>query len=322
MTSDTVEIPAIYSTLSAEKLLDSIVSQYSLSEPLSCQFYCRGFSDTYQVFSSETLFYLRVYRANLRSLEEVKFELDALKYLQENNIKVAAPLRNNNGELVNLVSAPEGERYVIITENAEGESLDLDDSNVCYQFGSAVAQLHQASLGFSSSYSRQLIDSGYLIKQSVNRLEPIYSKFSDKWQYFKRQAQVLINSFDQLIGENIDFGFCHGDLHFANTHNCDNALTFFDFDLCGFGPRAYDLAVLKRFAIANRRQKEWWLPFIGGYQAVRTLSDDDLQLTNLCIRIRHLWETSMMADQRIDTQLWNLTEKTFDNLIRNITLKK
>ena len=38
-------------------------------------------------------------------------------------------------------------------------------------------------------------------------------------------------------------GFCHGDASGGNAHISGRTITFFDFDCCGCGFRAYDVAV-------------------------------------------------------------------------------
>ena len=43
--------------------------------------------------------------------------------------------------------------------------------------------------------------------------------------------------------DGLTLGFCHGDLHPANANVRDGAVTLYDFDYCGWGFRAYDLAV-------------------------------------------------------------------------------
>jgi Ser/Thr protein kinase RdoA (MazF antagonist) len=46
--------------------------------------------------------------------------------------------------------------------------------------------------------------------------------------------------------EDLEVGSCHGDLHGWNAHIDQNmALTVYDFDCCGVGWRAYDIAVFR-----------------------------------------------------------------------------
>jgi thiamine kinase-like enzyme len=40
----------------------------------------------------------------------------------------------------------------------------------------------------------------------------------------------------------LEIGFCHGDFHGGNACQKDGSFTFYDFDCCGWGYRAYDLA--------------------------------------------------------------------------------
>ena len=70
-------------------------------------------------------------------------------------------------------------------------------------------------------------------------------------------------------------GFCHGDFHAANAHLTEgNTVTFFDFDCCGFGYRAYDIAIFKWDSrlMGKEKETERWEAFLRGYMGLRDLS--------------------------------------------------
>ena len=61
-------------------------------------------------------------------------------------------------------------------------------------------------------------------------------------EIFKEELlDVLLN----IPRDELDYGFCHGDFHGLNAHKNNKGITFFDFDCCGFGWRAYDIAVFR-----------------------------------------------------------------------------
>ncbi|MFF0829756.1 phosphotransferase [Brevibacillus sp. NPDC003359] len=80
---------------------------------------------------------------------------------------------------------------------------------------------------------------------------------------------------------------CHGDLQGNfNTNFCeDNTYTHFDFDLCGYGWRAYDLAAFKLSQILIEEDDELveslWNAFLKGYTEVRPLSENDRAAVSL-----------------------------------------
>ena len=54
----------------------------------------------------------------------------------------------------------------------------------------------------------------------------------------------------------LEIGFCHGDFHGWNACEKDGSFTFYDFDCCGWGYRAYDLAVFPwAFAIFQTTER-------------------------------------------------------------------
>jgi Ser/Thr protein kinase RdoA (MazF antagonist) len=71
-----------------------------------------------------------------------------------------------------------------------------------------------------------------------------------------------------------------GDFHGWNVHMAqDHMLTVFDFDCCGVGWRAYDIAVLRWGARLRGKEQARWPSFLCGYGEVRRLSDLNIQAT-------------------------------------------
>src|SRR5688500_499926 len=88
-------------------------------------------------------------------------------------------------------------------------------------------------------------------------------------------------------------GFCHGDLHGGNACETGGAFTFYDFDCCGWGYRAYDLAVFP-WAFAVRREtaervKAMGRAFLKGYARRRTLGPADVEAIAAFVAIRQIW---------------------------------
>ncbi|MCK5922852.1 MAG: hypothetical protein KAG66_18055, partial [Methylococcales bacterium] len=98
---------ASYSTICEDELLLKLVPQYRVENPLSCRFWQRGVNDTYQVYCSDEIYSLRVYRHELRSREEIEFEMAALKYLHEHGAKVAYPISKRTSGFISELESPE-----------------------------------------------------------------------------------------------------------------------------------------------------------------------------------------------------------------------
>lgn len=106
------------------------------------------------------------------------------------------------------------------------------------------------------------------------------------------ELEVKLN---EHIRAGLDWGICHGDLQGNfNTNFCeDNTYTHFDFDLCGYGWRAYDLAAFKLSRILIEEDDELveslWNAFLKGYTEVHPLSENDQAAASLMTGIRQLW---------------------------------
>src|SRR5262249_20236030 len=89
---------------------------------------------------------------------------------------------------------------------------------------------------------------------------------------------------------NLELGFCHGDFHGRNACEKDGAFTFYDFDCCGWGYRAYDLAVFPwAFAVRQstiERIEAMARAFLKGYTQRRTLGADDVDAMPAFVAIR------------------------------------
>ena len=70
--------------------------------------------------------------------------------------------------------------------------------------------------------------------------------------------------------------------------------THYDFDLCGYGWRAYDLAEFRlarevRLGHDAEKLEQLWSAFIDGYHTVRKLKEKDWKSVPLFVGVRQLW---------------------------------
>lgn len=87
------------------------------------------------------------------------------------------------------------------------------------------------------------------------------------------------------------YGIIHADLHRGNTHiDGDGRLVTFDFDHCGHGLRAYDLAALHSGPDSPAEDRERWAAVLAGYQQVRPLSDSEVAAFPVLAACRALWD--------------------------------
>ena len=283
-----LNIGASYSTLSSADLLEHVVSQYCVDNPISCEFWHRGINDSYKVKSKDESYILRIYRKDWRTLSEINFEVDALNYLHDKGANVSSPVKRLDDGYVTPLNTPEGLRYALITSFAEGEELSYDDVQDAYLYGVNVADIHSLSAGFSSEHSRFELDHIHLLSEPLEYIRPFLTHRPECWMFMERFGALLLDviNTDQ---KSVDYGLCHGDFHGWNAHNFSNTLTFFDFDCCGYGWRAYDIAVFRWDARLEGKESERWEAFVKGYKTKREISDIDLKLTTAFLAVRDIW---------------------------------
>jgi Ser/Thr protein kinase RdoA (MazF antagonist) len=148
-------------------------------------------------------------------------------------------------------------------------------------------------------------------------IQPLLVHRPDDWTYLLGLAERLREHIMNLPAALLDRGFCHGDSHGANAHRDGDTVTIFDFDCCGPGWRAYDLATFRwiwEWHDAEAAAKHW-SRFLQGYREYRTLADLDLAAVEPFVGLREFWllglharlaavyGSFLLADDSIDTRL-------------------
>ncbi|GAH43757.1 unnamed protein product [marine sediment metagenome] len=249
--------PVIRSTLSAMALLSQVLPNYDIVAPDECKLFNIGLNDTYVVRTKDNKRYiLRVYRACMRSLSDISYEMDILNHLNNKGVAVSVPLRRKDGRFVRSLAAPEGNRYVALFTYAQGKELTYNDESQAFQYGKAVAHVHAATEDFTSQYSRFPLDLRYLIDTPLKSIQPLLVHRMQDWDYLQKLANRLHELIKALPMSILEKGFCHGDFHGMNANITDEGIiTFYDFDCGGPGWRAYDVAVF-RWALRRFQEKE------------------------------------------------------------------
>lgn len=289
--------PVSYSTLSDQAINDYLKKQYHLNSNTRTSYLLRGMNDTYLVTTPEKKYVFRVYRGDWRGNEsEVSFEMELLHHLDQNGISVSLPIPDQQGNLIQKLQAPEGTRYAVLFTFAEGTEKGIDTEEISERFGQTVAEIHLKSDSFHTTSSRQELTLDYLIHQTLEAVQPHMQHRLEDFQEFIQIAAKLENSLRELGLDTLDWGICHGDLH-GNTNVSymdDLTMTHYDFDLCGYGWRAYDIAEFRlarqvRLGHDPAQLELLWSAFIKGYQSIRALSDNDLHAVPVFVAIRQLW---------------------------------
>lgn len=296
--SFSVPFPVTHSVLSATALASEILPFYGLGSQVSCVLLVCGVNDTYLIQTPTEKYILRAYHAGWRTHSDILYEIDVLIHLAQAGVPVSSPVAQTDGEYVYTLVAPEGIRYLVLFTYAPGRPLDRHDATDSYYHGGGLAIIHNATNDFTGSHVRTPLDLSYLLDQSLQVIQARHICSTADWDSLLAIAERLRSRVQQLSRQGLDWGMCHGDGHMLNDHLSDDyTVTFFDFDCCAMGWRAYDLAVVRW--CEGFYQKDpgdvLWNAFLKGYTEKRPIADIDHASIPAFVALREIWHTALIA---------------------------
>jgi Ser/Thr protein kinase RdoA (MazF antagonist) len=283
-------VPVIYSTISADALVKIVEADYCLDSPLQCKFWHRGFNDSYLVTADKTKYILRVYSSGkywIRSQSDFRFELDLLSHLYQRNVPVSYPIIRRDGDLLGTIRAPEGVRYFALFSFATGKPVIPFDPEHCQILGENVARLHLAANHFATKHTRYHLDLDILVDKPMQFIERYMGEErGDDIKFLAELSEQLKKHILALTFPADGYGIIHADINEANVHfGADHSVVFFDFDHCGYGWRAFDIAVS-----LTGEPSENQTAYLQGYQSVRELCQPELEAIPTFVRMRCIWD--------------------------------
>ena len=290
-----------YSLIDSRYVLNLIQNNYHINNDINVSLLNKGDNDHYLVTSGQKKFVFRIYKHNkhwLQNESDYLFELNWLEFLRNNKLPVSFPIKNNNERYLNVIEAIEGKRFGVLFSYAAGEMREINPE-ISKRFGKIVGKIHVLSNQFQPERNRNFIDEHFLIDIPLERIKNFLNEkkneYLETFSFFQEKAKSDINKFKVLI-DNDEWGVIGGDFHINNyIYTKNNKITLFDFDLCGYGWRAYDLAVYKwsLSTFCNGKPLKdaalLWKAFLEGYSRQRKLSDRELEIIPTFVKVRQLW---------------------------------
>jgi Ser/Thr protein kinase RdoA (MazF antagonist) len=306
--------PVVQSLLSPSALLEVVAAEYDVGRLLDCRLWIAGHADVYLVTTDRDRYVLRVYRTGWRTDDEIAYEIDALRHLTKKGVSVAVPVVRKDGAWFRTVEAPEGARQLALFTFARGRAAP-GEAGFSEHFGRGLAALHAATDDFRSSHARFRLDLAILLDRPLSRLAPLLAHRSEDWRYLVELAERLRRGVEAFTGARLDWGFCHGDAFGGNAHLDGEVLTHFDFDDCGPGWRAYDLATYRWICAwrAGDAADARWQEFLSGYRERRPLAESELAAVPLFVAVREIWVAGQNAGVAPIRGHWPVN---FDNRLR------
>ena len=289
------------SFVAAESVAEIIAAEYDCPPPLSAKLFSKLLrtqdNDHYLVTAGDGVQYaFRIYQqgARFRRTEsDYLYEIDWLNFLKSRDLPVSYPIPRKDGGYLSRLEAPEGTRYYAMFSLAYGDPMSLKDPEQLYTMGETMARIHVASNEFATPHARKPIDLAFLLERPLDRIGRSWT--DDRVANLDLVMAAAEEARDELKGLLDKFpadgwGPIGGDFHQSSVFFDEtNRPTFFNFDLCGPGWRAYDIASFLSNGNLMHAPAERAEAFFAGYFSVRPLTEEEHAAVAPFLTIRRVW---------------------------------
>lgn len=287
------QIPITHSILRADALAAVIAQAYDLGSAVHCELMARGVNDIYLVRAADTRYAARVLRHNFRTKNQVRYEMDLIRFYAGRGIAVSAPQPTHDDETFVPVQALEGERYLSLFAWAPGGPMAHGCTPAhAHRLGATVAKMHLAAGEFAAP-ATVMADT---IPAFQNKAPALMAMVGGDSTAGRLYTDLLRKTVDRLQALDLPQGACHGDIHTHNVFRDEGGtLTFIDWDNCGADFFAKELM---HFVWRNDYlgiDPALNHAFLAGYETVRTLHDDERAQLPFFLTVRHLFILCGMA---------------------------
>lgn len=211
---------------------------------------------------------LRVTHTSRRSESQIRAEATFLEKLGVEGVGVAAPHALGDRDVIFGAEVSSGHVVVLTTRFAEGKapSAATMTPEAIAAYGRTLGGLHRVSRAMprSDRLDRPVWDdqSDKVLALDLGDADPVALQVARS----ALQAARSVSPPDRHI-------LIHEDAHLGNLFVTeDDRITLFDFDDCGYGDEAYDVAMVLFYWVAARRLtdlggeiRRMWSPFVAGY---------------------------------------------------------
>ncbi|MFD2082749.1 homoserine kinase [Actinopolymorpha cephalotaxi] len=269
-------VDVLYSMVDPKWVARLVADEYDVGVPDDCRLLFAGHNDTYEVSVGDRRYAFRLHTRGkwwLRGEGDARFELDLLTHLHSHGVPVSYPMPRRNGDLLGTIPAPEGERFYSLFSWAPGAPPGKPTVDQAYVIGRTLAAIHVTADLHTPRHPRYHLDEAAKLDRPLAELdEAIRGASPEDEETIRHHAAEIRANLASFDPGPTGWGIIHADIQPHNYHfdagGRGGDITVFDFDLCGYGWRAYDLAYC--YTRTGEPQRS---AMLDGYQSVRTLSD-------------------------------------------------
>ena len=282
----------------SRRLAEETLKDYSIG-PHRIDFINHGENTTFRVTARKQTYLLRLHRFGYHKKAAILEELNWIrKIAASTDIPVQVPIQTKRGQLVaeyevngcpprfcDLLTWQDGIfRYKSVKQTA------------LYSLGQLTGKLHASSKGLKVKHRAYWTSEELLGRNakfgSLSQLAPLFPKEYPILNEARKKTIGKIRLYERKFPNRISL--IHADLHFGNIVWNKNQITPIDFDDCGLGFHAYDIAVsmLASHSILNRfnkvKRQKLIDSYFDGYASKHELTQSDREIIPYFMNARNL----------------------------------
>jgi Ser/Thr protein kinase RdoA (MazF antagonist) len=230
------------------------------------------FNATFAVESESGVKYaLRININSSRTVDNMNAEVEWVRHLNRTSgINTPTPIATLTDDYIVSGDHPDSRQkmYAVMYSWLEGEEIgDEPTMEQLHEVGKAIAVLHQESADFTLSPDAKLPTFNDFFWGTEDFLFSHKSTLSITDRSLIKEAHDLIMAFTHDLYETSPVHIIHADFHGWNLMWNEDQLSIFDFDDCGFGIEAQDLAVALYYLDTPEQDQA----LLAGYKSVKPL---------------------------------------------------
>lgn len=263
------------------------------------------FNSTFRVDTENGRFVMRINRPYDRSQAEIRSEMQWLAAIRyDTPLIVPNPLKNLTGDLVTRVEVPgvPEARDCVVFHWVDGRFYRKNlGPTALERVGNFMGHLHNQAQNFElpDGFVRPTLELdgevGRFLQHGLqNGRELLSDEMGDD---MARTVDVIRPVIDDLGKDKAVYNLIHADLHQGNYLFKNGTVRAIDFDDCGWGHLAYDMAVTFWYLGQHPALPEMRAAFLKGYRSVRDFSAEHEPLIETFLALRSLLMISFMASE-------------------------
>lgn len=291
-----------------------------------------GENATFQLTDSKNSNYLlRVCRNDYHTKEALLEELSWLRNLEKTKkFQIPNPVLSKAKKLlVNVSTAeiPEG-RKVVVFRWTEGRFFvnNISEKHM-FMLGRQTGNLHVESKSLKVKHRRYWDAEGLLGKEakfgSIDRLPGATRGQQRIISVGRKKILTKLKKYELKFPNKM--GMIHADLHTGNFLVNKDGMALIDFDDCGFGFFAYDIAIsimsLERFKKLSRKKKNLLKEaFFAGYRQILPWEKDDENILEYFISARRMLMLGWLSSRSDNPRLKKYYQKALKQAVKHLNV--